>query len=346
MRHIPELDGIRAIAVMLVMIFHSHAPFASGGFLGVDVFFVLSGFLITGILLREIDGAGKVQYMRFYLNRFLRLTPPLFLLLALYLLAAPTLWPDYSWHLRDTLLSAAYLSDYSRAFWGAPDMLRHTWSLAVEEHFYILWPLLLAPLARLPKWRLVTILAIVYTVATFWRIHSLGTGEGWASVYFRFDTRLSGLVFGCLLAAGIRAYPQTRPQPALLLAFATLLGLALQLFSWGEMEAMQIGIVCAELATGLAIISAVSGARHVSLLRNPALTYIGRISYGLYLFHYPAMLYLRQERDWQSALVVGSLFAFAMAILSYHTLEAAARRWRRQSDYPRHGEPLVMRHPS
>lgn len=328
MRYIPELDGLRAVAVMLVMAFHSQAPIISGGFLGVDVFFALSGFLITGILLREIDGIGKIQYRRFYLNRFARLTPPLLLLLALYLLIAPTLWPDYSGHLRDAMLSAAYLSDFSKVFLGAPDMLRHTWSLSVEEHFYILWPLILAPLARLPKQRLVMVMAAAYTIATIWRSVLLGNGDSWDSVYYRFDARLSGLIFGCLLAAAVRAYPQIKTRPVALLVAVILLSLAMQLMSWHDIESLPLGVICAELATGLAIISALNGSKHVALLRNPVLTHLGKLSYGMYLFHYPAMLYLREQYEWTLALPIGTIFALAMAALSYHTIEAAVRRWR------------------
>ena len=151
-------DKVRAIAVMLVMIFHSSVPLFHGGFLGVDVFFVLSGYLITRILLAELDKTGNIQLLRFYIHRLARLSPPLLLLLLLYLVAAPHFWPDYSWHVRDSLLTAMYLTDYAKALYNVPDMLRHTWSLSVEEHFYLLWPLGLMLLSPVSKRQLPVIL--------------------------------------------------------------------------------------------------------------------------------------------------------------------------------------------
>src|SRR3546814_6270958 len=157
----PALDGLRAVAVLAVMVFHAMTGFATGGFLGVDVFFVLSGYLITCLLLVEHHGAGRIAISAFYLRRALRLYPALLLMLAVYLLAAPWLFPEasVSSHARDALLAGTYLSDYSYAFFKEPFYLKHTWSLAAEEHFYLLWPLLLGGMLRFGPAMLIRLLA-------------------------------------------------------------------------------------------------------------------------------------------------------------------------------------------
>lgn len=324
MIYLPALDGLRAIAVLMVMVFHAGAPLLRGGFYGVDVFFVLSGFLITRLLDHERAASGRIDIPRFYLRRLRRLMPPLLLCLALYLLAAPVLWPVYPHHPRDALVAVAYLSDYGHALWQIPDMLRHTWSLAVEEHYYLLWPLVLPALpAAGPRRGMLLLLA--YALATAWRLISLDLW-GWEPTYTRFDTRLSGLLLGAALASWpdlSRATHALRPyrRPALLAILV--LGV---IFHWKEPLSLSAGVILAELATALVIVSALEGRWWLGAAL-PA--YLGRLSYGLYLFHYPVMLYLRQTAGWEVALIAGSLIALVLAALSFHTLEAWTRPERR-----------------
>lgn len=151
MQRIASLDGLRALAAVAVIFFHAgeDTPL-SGGFLGVDVFFVLSGYLITSILLRERSFTGRIDTLRFYGRRFVRLMPALVFLLAVYVIAAPLMWPSMSRseHIGHALVAGFYLSDYGYALWRIPEFLRHTWSLSVEEHFYLLWPPVLVLLLR------------------------------------------------------------------------------------------------------------------------------------------------------------------------------------------------------
>ena len=121
----PAFDGLRAVAVILVLAGHCDITVFDQGYFGVDLFFVLSGFLITRLLVDEIDTTGRVDIRRFYLRRLLRLAPALLLMLAAYLLVAPLLWPQLNFmsHLRDAALAAFYLSDYSQAFWHNPKIL-------------------------------------------------------------------------------------------------------------------------------------------------------------------------------------------------------------------------------
>lgn len=200
----PALDGLRALAVLGVMGFHAQAPGFAVGFFGVDVFFVLSGYLISTILLEQCDRDGRIAYRAFYLHRLLRLSQALLTMLAAYALLAPLVWPGRP-HVLHAALSALYVTDYSLALWGPPRLLSHTWSLSVEEHFYLLWPPLLAWAAR--RWGAATLPRALFALtaaATVWRLACLLQGQGWNAIYYRFDTRLSGLLLGASLAALIR----------------------------------------------------------------------------------------------------------------------------------------------
>ena len=160
--------------------------------------------MITRLLAEEFEARGKINLWGFYLRRFLRLTPPLLSLLVVYLMIAPRLWPQFSLgeHIRDAALAGFYLSDYARAFWGIPKVLQHTWSLSVEEHYYLLWPFVVLLLTRIElRWRIACLLGL-YLLATMWRIFNFES-LGWSPTYFRFDTRMSGLIFGALLAMGL-----------------------------------------------------------------------------------------------------------------------------------------------
>ena len=151
--HIAALDGLRGLAILSVMFFHAtlsraNAPRPSGGFLGVDVFFVLSGFLITALLLKEWDQKGSIALGSFYARRALRLLPALFVLMAVILLVPGVFYlSQRPWW--DAMVAAAYATNWVRAFGGDIGFFGHTWSLTIEEQFYVIWPLLLVGLLRL-----------------------------------------------------------------------------------------------------------------------------------------------------------------------------------------------------
>ncbi|HQS99475.1 MAG: hypothetical protein B7Y26_04405 [Hydrogenophilales bacterium 16-64-46] len=331
--YIAGLDGLRAIAVSLVMVSHAHTPFFDNGMLGVDIFFVLSGFLITRILLNEQIETGRIDTLRFYVNRFMRLTPPLLLLLLLYVMLAPLTWPQDTHTLRDAGIAGLYLSDYALALEGIPGRLRHTWSLAVEEHFYLLWPLALLVMRSCRPATRVLILAAVYVLATLWRIECASV-QSWDAVYYRFDTRFSGLMLGALLAAMMdvdwRRYakPGVMPLVALSGLLVILLGLG-DGGGWKHTPVLQYGVIGTELVTAATILAILQSESQIKWLAHPLLTYIGRLSYGMYLFHYPVMLYFRETSGWADALLYGGIGGTLLAALSYHTLEARVRRWRK-----------------
>ena len=302
--YLPHLDAVRGVAILLVVLFHANVPWFSGGYIGVDIFFVLSGYLVTRSLMLE---AGVLQ---FYLKRVRRLVPALSLMLIVYLVSFSFLKPDHP-NVRDSVIAFFYLSDYAAAYWGAPKYLIHTWSLAVEEHFYILWPLVFVFLK--PRfWHLL----IAYVVFSVWR----WVQDDWLVTYYSFDTRLSGLVLGCSLA-----YLNIE------LKFTSLLGLifiALCSFYYisGEMLFQEWGVMIVELSAVMLIV-----ARPPPGFVNPVLVYIGKISYGIYLWHYPVMRYLASEdQGWHVVLIAGGGGAFVCAALSYRYFEPLF--WKRRNE--------------
>ena len=335
MRYNPALDGLRAIAVLMVMCFHATVPRASGGYLGVDVFFVLSGFLITSLLIAETDRTGTIQLKRFYKRRLARLTPALLLMLLAYMLLAPFAWPQLSpsADARDSAIALFYLADYASAFWQIPENLRHTWSLAVEEHFYLLWPAVVLLLHRVhsPKKR-IAILGGMYIVFTLWRIKcDLNGGHSYDLTYYRFDTRLSGLTIGALLAFVLNTKPER--FAALDLNFLApvsffIFALCTWRFRIASTAAMTYGIVSIELASLLLIFIIVNKRSGWAywLLSNRAAAFIGRMSYGLYLWHYPIFHYLWGRFDWYVILPLGGAISLMLAVISYYTVERFARQ--------------------
>lgn len=339
MKYNPALDGIRALAVAMVMGFHAFVPGATGGYLGVDVFFVLSGFLITSLLLEETRVTGSINLRRFYLRRLLRLTPALISMLLVYLIVAPIAWPGVSFRVdaRDALISLFYLSDYATYFWSIPIRLRHTWSLSVEEHFYLVWPLLLLCLTRLAsRRRMALALAGMYVLFTAWRVYCdmHGGTTGYSDSYYRFDTRLSGLTVGGLLAV-VLTRPRKLPiKSADFLAFGALSVIALcsYRFQVASTAALIFGMAAIEAATLALIYIAVNspGSALYNLLAQPVISFIGRMSYGMYLWHYPIFVYLWGHWPWYLIITVGGLASLLMATISYYSVEKLVRSYWRQ----------------
>ena len=339
MKHNDALDGIRALAVAMVLGFHAFAPGAAGGYLGVDIFFVLSGFLITSLLLEELRRSDAIDLGRFYLRRLLRLTPPLLLMLAAYLVLAPIAWPQMAFHtdVRDVLISTFYLSDYASAFWALPQYLRHTWSLAVEWHFYLLWPLVLLLLARRMRSKhLAMCLGALYLVFTAWRVYcDLNGDAGYTHAYYRFDTRLSGLTAGSLLALLLTQWrPRFRFRHTELAGIVALIVIALCTWKFHVQSnaAMFFGITMVEMAAVALVFLCLSPESKIvrPLFAHPLASYIGRMSYGIYLWHYPIFVYLWGRAPWYVILFGGGLVSLGLAMVSYHTVERVARHHSRK----------------
>lgn len=321
----PALDGVRALAILAVLAFHCGVPLSGGGYLGVDVFFVLSGYLITSLLLAEHQ-IGGIQVGSFYIRRALRLYPTLLMLIATYLLAAPTLWPaNQRW--LNAAFASFYVMDYAMAFRYASKTIGHTWSLGVEEKFYLLWPLVL-PLVLKAR-RPVAWLLLAFACLSAWRCF-VTMSWGWVQAYFSFDTRMSGIVLGAIAAL----VPQRVSGRAALIAGAALAICITSPFMPSlpahlAVEAVTLEVTLAELSAFL-IICYLAQHRHCPLLASPAMVYIGRLSYGIYLWHFPLIVLLRDSYSlpWWIVLPAAVVFSFAMAAICLHMVDIPIKRWR------------------
>ena len=329
----PALDGLRAVAIVLVMLSHAHVPMFEGAFLGVDLFFVLSGYLITSLLLVEIHNSERIDFWRFYRRRFFRLMPALLMFLAAYCLFAPLLWPDgKDWYM-DALVSALYLADYGIAFYDLPSSLLHMWSLSVEEHFYLLWPLaLLLIVRRTPRGQVWCRIVGLFLLAWAWRLYWVAQGQPFYEIFFRFDTRATGLLAGSLLAALVIEAPawfeRARSQIHHGL-WLVLLVPVLMAFKWDDMGVMTWAMTVVELAAVVVVIAVQPRTGLVyDMLSQPLLVKLGQLSYGVYLWHYPVYRALRAHLDWPAVVLLGSLISVGLAALSFVTIERWARRMR------------------
>jgi peptidoglycan/LPS O-acetylase OafA/YrhL len=318
------LDGLRAVAATAVVGFHVRLPGLEGGFIGVDVFFVLSGYLITSLLVAEIDRSGTVAFRRFWWRRAVRLLPALLLMLAGVALVAPLFFPDAN-VLAELLLSGFYLSNISQPLLGLPNVTGHTWSLATELQFYLLWPAVVLLTAKFARRQMTAIFVALFITATLWRWLQYWDA-GWVRAYYAPDTRLSGLMLGAVLAT-VKWRPSR--QGVDLVAAGALLILAIiatrpgfyfePISTWG-------GTVL-EIATFLLIAALRTGEGHIGrLLASPMLVQFGVWSYGLYLWHYPIAVVTRVHFDPWIAFGLTLGLSVALAAISHALVEQPATR--------------------
>lgn len=360
LRYWPALDGLRGVAVLAVMLFHAHAPLLQGGFLGVDIFFVLSGFLITCQLLQQTEQPGGVCWSIFFKKRLVRLQPALVAMLITYYLAWCAGWipTPGSVTFRDILMALFAWAHWARAFeWFPPDYLGHAWSLGIEEQFYLLWALTLFLFGNkvVHPWRLTLVAACAAILSGFWMQWLLATGASPSRLYNGLDTRAMALLLGCALAGCFhtlfpflleskRDTPQQSKSEVLIfkkLNFASaaahisllLLLTAMTLAQWNHPLMFQWGYAGVGLLACL-LIAAIVIAPNGScgrLLSSRALVYTGKISYGLYLWHYPIIRVLDANAKAigigrPTAMVVALCLSFAAAAASYFWLEQPIKR--------------------
>jgi peptidoglycan/LPS O-acetylase OafA/YrhL len=329
----PALDGLRAVAVLTVLAYH--AGLIEGGFLGVDVFFTLSGFLITTLLLEEHTRTGAIAIARFYARRALRLLPALVaLLLVCGGVLFATLPPEFRMILGGYLLGVlGYVANWLIIYWQPLGVFGHTWSLAIEEQFYLVWPVLLLLLLRWVRCRwIVTGLVTAAAGSLLWR---LALGWGGHTPFFRLyagtDTHADGLLIGAALAVWLHLRGSAGPPGRVgrvggAVAALGLLGLLVTAplvpgYGWGV-------TALAALATGGVICGIIDGRSWVTrCLEMLWLVGIGRISYGVYLWHFPVFFQVgiligpRESAAplWQIALAWS--LTFAAALISYFLIE-------------------------
>lgn len=351
------LDGLRAIAVGLVLTYHLFPTLLPGGFLGVDVFFAISGFLITSLLLRERERHGTIQLLSFWRRRARRLLPALALVLLVCTTLALLVGGDLLVGIGGQIFGASlFMSNWLFIANGAdyfardtPELFRNTWSLSIEEQFYILLPLLVLALWRL-RGRItqaLPLLALATTSALLMAKLSI-EGADATRIYFGSDTHTFGLLLGAAVAMLLRSSPTkkqaARDHPGLLqqlvaatialAGFATLGWLALTLVE-GSAASFQGGFQLATLVS-LAVVIAVTrpGIWVGQALDVQPLRWIGERSYGIYLWHWPLLLLITgAEAPWKNEpsemWIVGGLTllatVFASAI-SYRFVEQPVRQ--------------------
>ena len=320
LRYNPSLDGLRALAITLVVLLHAGAPFAQAGYVGVDVFFVLSGYLITSILKEEHARSGSISLAGFYARRARRLYPAMLLFLAAYWVAAPRAWPGYP-HGRDVFGAAFYLMDYALPFANWGKYLGHAWSLGVEEKFDLLWPAILLASLRRYRVRVISRGLLVAAVVSFaWMLFNLLAA---LPVYTRFDTRVPGLALGCWLAMRTVSNPLARGGRQARIAGWGGLALLVIALATGHRTGPAVMYLTIPLADAAAL-GLIAGASSLPLA-HPWLAWVGRMSYGIYLWHVPMMAALKTSFPWWQAFVLGGGAATLAAWISYSTVEAVAR---------------------
>ncbi|GIF18583.1 peptidoglycan/LPS O-acetylase OafA/YrhL [Actinoplanes tereljensis] len=327
----PDIEGLRAIAVLLVVAAHTGVPFLSGGYVGVDVFFVISGFLITSLLLREAEQTGRISVPRFYARRAMRLLPAAAVVLITTLVAARLFLPltRLGEFCKDALAAAGYVAnlrfaeagtDYLRAD-QSPSPFQHFWSLAVEEQFYLVWPLLILLSAYLWKRRrpLVAVLAVVVVVSFTLSVTETARSAPWA--YFGPHTRAWELGAGALLALAAGRIPR---HP--LLGWAGLAAILTAAVIFDDSTAYPGWLALLPVAGAVAMIAAASSGAG-RLLGLAPMQAIGRLSYGWYLWHWPVLLIVPTSVWWQKALL--AVGALGLAWITYRLVENPLRhrRW-------------------
>lgn len=342
--YLPALDGLRGVAVIAVIIFHATGgglgkSFLNGGFIGVDIFFVLSGFLITSLLIDEHYCHKKIDLKKFYIRRVLRLLPALLLLLIVINSTSWLIWnPQKTKDIFiDSLISLFYIANWTRAFeMGRPEILGHTWSLSIEEQYYIIWPLFLIFFLKYCKNRnsltMITILGLL--ASWFLRVYLFEHGASPMRLYNGLDTRADCLLTGCALASlmssstpraflSAPSFLQNNFRYIAISAALFLLVLAHKIVWWSPANYYWIFSAvefCAALIVLDLFIS--PGSLLKGFFEQRILVWIGRLSYGLYLWHYPIYETMRLKNcSTLSIVTIGTILSIMAASASYYFIE-------------------------
>ena len=331
-----DIDGLRALAVLPVVAFHAEVPGFGGGFVGVDVFFVISGYLITGILKADLD-RGRYSILSFYDRRVRRIFPALFAVFAAVVLASGLLYAPIALRAMGRSLVASVLFSSNVLFYlesgyfdaaSIEKPLLHTWSLSVEEQFYIAWPLLLAAAHRFARARLFA-LTVAAAVASF-ALSVWGTAVDPSAAFYLPVTRAWELLLGALLALGRPdgIGPRWGREALSLLGFVLV---AISVAAYDEATPFP-GIAAVLPCAGTALMIATNGRRDTTVARALSikpLVFVGLVSYSLYLWHWPVLAFARywwfDPLPWPIGLALMAP-AFACALASWRFIERPFRR--------------------
>ncbi len=366
MPHLAAWDGLRAVAVGAVLLYHGGVSVVGGGFLGVEVFFVLSGYLITALLSAEWSNRGGVSIVGFYRRRIRRLVPAALVMVTGTTVVAAFAARDALPALRgDTVASLLGVENlwllvrqqsYFEQF-GRPSLLQHVWSLSIEAQFYLAWPLALWVLHRRvagPRARAGLVLGAA-AVAAGWMAVQGGGGGDLSGVYYRTDTRLAGLLLGSGLAL---AWPVWRLEPGRFLRHSSRVHRAAMVDAAGLAALMVLvgllvgvnertpwlyrgGFQLAAAATGVLVLAVAhpdASVRWRRLLGGPMLAWVGARSYGIYLWHWPVFALTRPGADVSLAgpglLLTRVTVTLVLADLSFRLVEIPAQRWLGRAGHP------------
>jgi peptidoglycan/LPS O-acetylase OafA/YrhL len=334
-RYVRSLDGLRALAVLIVLLAHARCPYPSSGGVGVDIFFVLSGFLITSILVSEFQERGRISYVNFYARRFLRLGPCLFLTCLGTILVTAISGLAVPW--TAVLAAMTYTTNWLTTLWHLDlTPLAHCWSLAIEEQYYLIWPLAITLLElRSTCFRTKAVVLFLASLGiAVYRYCMVGNFDA-TRIYVGLDTHMDGLVLGGAIAylaiacrndGGLsKRYSQVVSYGMCPMAVGGLL-LVMGRLHWSNPLMGKFGFACVGLAAGVLIFDLVgcSTSWIRSLLEANFLIHLGRISYGLYLIHLPIYLALDYViPQWNPLLLIciKLLSVWCIAWLSYHWIE-------------------------
>ena len=295
----PEIDGLRAIAVLLILMFHAGFDWASGGYVGVDVFFVISGFLITRNILRDMEN-GQFSFSLFYIRRIKRLFPALLVTLVITLLCAYVLFSPADLERLGASIQYAVLSVSNFFFWQESGYfnegseikpLLHTWSLGVEEQFYLIWPAIIVAISLLQKRAALLVFFILAFIVSLW-LNSVYLHDYASTVFFHLPFRLFEFSLGALCVfISVKDFNNKIVSNALSLTGILLIGIASVIF---DQNTLFPGYSALVPCLGAALVI-VSGQSLISqhLLSHKFMLKIGLISYSVYLIHWPLMVYYK-----------------------------------------------------
>ena len=345
--HLAGLDGIRGLAALAVVLFHAGVSWLPAGFLGVDVFFVVSGFLITALLVSERERSDKTNLGQFWLRRARRLLPVLVLVLIVTTVyAALVLQDTLGQHLHDLLMAAIYATNWDLIVRGVsyfemferPSQLRHLWSLAVEEQFYIVWPILFTLVLRFLNLRwLWCIVAALAVLSVIWMIMLFTPGSDPSRVYFGSDPRAFTILIGVAVGLFWKPWQFTWGRPVglvmdllALLGLVTVVGIMIIGRHWSDWM-YPWGLLLTSLSTIVLVAFVIRpGSLIGRALELAPLKWMGERSYSIYLWHWPVMLALQWEFNFVpntvAMVLTGLIATFLLSEISYRLVETPMRR--------------------